>query len=75
MAFARRLFYRRSIRARRAMGIGKSMSPRRGFADADTSWLLPLEFERGFAAFDINFEFGRWHHPAAQPDSRIATPY
>ena len=47
----------------------ESSAPRRGFADAGSSWLLPLEFERGFAAFGINFEFGRWHRPAAQPDS------
>ncbi len=41
-------------------------------ADTGTSYLLPLEFVRGFDGYDINFEIGRWFRPAARADSWIA---
>ena len=47
-------------------------SPRRGLADAGTSVLLPLEFERNCAGVDVTVELGRWLRPAAQGDSWIA---
>jgi hypothetical protein len=49
-----------------------SASPRRGLADGGTSYLLPLEFERAYENFDINFEVGRWVHPMPLTDSWVA---
>lgn len=49
-----------------------SNASRNGMADRGTSYLLPLEFVRGFEEFDINLEVGRWFRPAQQTDSWIA---
>jgi hypothetical protein len=50
----------------------ESKSPRRGLADAGTSWLLPFEFERKLGSVDIDFEGGRWFRSAVQADSWTA---
>jgi hypothetical protein len=49
-----------------------SGSPRRGLADGGTSRLLPVEFERNYESFDINFELGRWVRPAPSADTWVA---
>jgi len=43
-----------------------------GLQDANSSYLLPVEFEHGFEDFDINFELGRWFRPVNSGDSWIA---
>ena len=43
-----------------------------GLVAPGTSYLLPLEFMRGFDGFDINFDLGRWLRPPQQADSWIA---
>jgi len=48
-----------------------SASPHRGIAAPGTSVLLPLEFERNVAGFDLTVEVGRWLRPAGQGDSWI----
>jgi hypothetical protein len=49
-----------------------SSSPRRGLADPGTRYLIPFEFERSYADFDINVEVGRWIRPAGAQDSWVA---
>jgi hypothetical protein len=49
-----------------------SASPRRGLADGGTSYLLPVELQRNFEAFDINLELGRWVRPAPFTGSWVA---
>jgi hypothetical protein len=49
-----------------------SSSPRRGLADAGTRYLIPVEFQRSYEDFDINFEVGRWLRPVGTQDSWIA---
>jgi hypothetical protein len=49
-----------------------SASTRRGLADGGTSHLLPVELERSYESFDINFEFGRWVRPAPFADTWVA---
>jgi hypothetical protein len=50
----------------------KSLAPRRGLADAGTSWLLPMEFQHRLGDVDVNFEVGRWLRPESLPDTWIA---
>jgi hypothetical protein len=52
-------------------GYPSANTARKGLGDAGTSYLLPLEFVRGFENFDINFEIGRWFRPAGQTDTWI----
>jgi hypothetical protein len=43
-----------------------------GLTQSATSYLLPFEFQRGFADFDIGFELGRWFRPSSRQDTWIA---
>lgn len=52
-------------------GFPRSNSTHNGLADEGTSYLVPVEFVRGFDGFDVNFELGRWLRPAQQVDSWI----
>lgn len=53
-------------------GFPHSNAARNGLVDSGTSYLLPLEFVRGFDGFDINFELGTWFRPEQQADTWIA---
>ncbi len=43
-----------------------------GLTASGVSYFLPVEFEHDFENGDINFELGRWVHPAQQVDIWIA---
>jgi hypothetical protein len=43
-----------------------------GIAETGVRYLLPLEAQRNFDAFDLNFEVGHWFRPDQQGDSWIA---
>lgn len=40
-------------------------------AEGGVSYLLPIEFERKFGDWGVNFDFGRWFRPSDQGDSWI----
>ena len=43
-----------------------------GIAQSGVRYLLPVEAQHAFGAFDLNLEAGRWLRPAGQADSWIA---
>lgn len=55
-----------------AFGLPQASSTQNGLADSGTSYLLPFEFARDFAGYEVNFEWGRWSRPKPQSDSWIA---